>query len=132
MYFYYNIDLKRTLKLMYAVDIKKKCVRLFFYSHTGNLLAIWLLSPLLVTRLHILAYARRSGPLSREGSLSCHTYYDTGPCFIQSHPKDLHPRPTMGFEPPMQGSSDLCARRSNHCTMWSASYFRKKEHEIYT
>jgi hypothetical protein len=121
MYFYYNIDLKRTLKLMYAVDIKKKCVRLFFYSHTGNFLAIWWLSPLPVTGLHILAYARRSGPLSREGSLSCHTYCDTGPWFIRSHPKDLHPRPTMRFEPPMQGSSDLCAQRSNHCTTWSAS-----------
>jgi hypothetical protein len=26
--------------------------------------------------------------LSREGSLSCHTYCDTGPRFIRSHPKD--------------------------------------------
>jgi hypothetical protein len=52
--------------------------------------------------------------LSREGSLSCHTYCDTGPRFIRSHPKDRHPRLTMGFEPPTQGSSDLCARRSNH------------------
>jgi hypothetical protein len=32
----------------------------------------------------ILAYARCSGPLSRERSLSCHTCYDTG----RSHPKD--------------------------------------------
>jgi hypothetical protein len=39
-----------------------------------------------------------SGPLSREGSLSCHTYCDTGPRFIRSHPKDRHPRPTVGFE----------------------------------
>jgi hypothetical protein len=31
------------------------------------------------------------------------------------HPKDRHPRPTVGFEPPMQGSSDLCAGCSNHC-----------------
>jgi hypothetical protein len=68
-----------------------------------------------VTRPQILAYARRSGPLSREGSLSCHTYCDTGPRFIRSYPKDRHPRPTVGFEPPMQGSSDRCARRSNHC-----------------
>jgi hypothetical protein len=34
------------------------------------------------------AYARRSGPLSREGSLSCHTCCDTGPHFFRSHPKD--------------------------------------------
>jgi hypothetical protein len=44
------------------------------------------------------------------------TYCDTGPRFIWSHPKDRHPRPTVGFEPPTQGSSDHCARRSNHCT----------------
>jgi hypothetical protein len=31
-----------------------------------------------------------SGPLSREGSLSCHTSCDTGPRFFRSHPKD-HP-----------------------------------------
>jgi hypothetical protein len=27
-------------------------------------------------------------PLSREGSLSCHTCCDTGPRFFRSHPKD--------------------------------------------
>jgi hypothetical protein len=37
----------------------------------------------------IWAYARRSGPLSREGSLSCHTCCETGPRFFRSHPKDL-------------------------------------------
>jgi hypothetical protein len=62
----------------------------------------WCLSPL-------------SGPRSREGSLSCHSYCNTGPRFIRSHPKDRDPRPTVGFEPPTQESSDLCARRSNHC-----------------
>jgi hypothetical protein len=72
---------------------------LFVYSHTSNFSAIWRLSPLPVTGLQILAYARRSGPLSREGSLSCHTYSDTGPRFIQSHPKDRHLLPTVGFEP---------------------------------
>jgi hypothetical protein len=36
-------------------------------------------SPLPVKGCKILAYARRSGPLSREGSLSCHTCCDTGP-----------------------------------------------------
>jgi hypothetical protein len=30
------------------------------------------------------------GPLSREGSLSCHTCCDTGPQFFRSHPK-VHP-----------------------------------------
>jgi hypothetical protein len=34
--------------------------------------------------------ARHPGPLSREGSLSCHTYCDNGPQFLQSHSKD-HP-----------------------------------------
>ena len=32
--------------------------------------------------LQILTYARHSGPLSREGSLACHTYFDTGQPFI--------------------------------------------------
>ena len=30
-----------------------------------------------------------AGPLSREGSLSCHTYCDTLPPVFRSHPKDL-------------------------------------------
>jgi hypothetical protein len=66
----------------------RNLVRLFVYSRTSNISAIWWLSSLPVTRLQILAYAQRSGPLSREGSLSCHTYCDTGPRFIGSHPKD--------------------------------------------
>jgi hypothetical protein len=36
------------------------------------------------------AYARRLGPLSTEGSLSCDTCYGTGPRFFRFHPKD-HP-----------------------------------------
>jgi hypothetical protein len=36
----------------------------------------------------ISAYARRSGPLDREGSLSCYTYCETGPRFFRSHPID--------------------------------------------
>ena len=83
---------------------------LFFYSRTSNFPAIWRLSLLPVTGLKILAYARRSGPLSREGSLPCHTNCDTGPRFTRSHTKDRHPCPTVGFEPPTQGSSDHCAR----------------------
>jgi hypothetical protein len=45
-------------------------------------------SPLPVKGCKILSYARRSGPLRREGSLSCHTCCDTGPRFFRSHPKD--------------------------------------------
>ena len=47
-------------------------------------------SPLPVKGCKILAYARHSVPLSREGSLPCHTCCDTGPRFFLSHPKD-HP-----------------------------------------
>jgi hypothetical protein len=37
-------------------------VCLLVYNHTSNFSAIWWLSPLPVTGLQILAYARRSGP----------------------------------------------------------------------
>jgi hypothetical protein len=90
------------------------------YSCTSNFSAIWRLSPLPVTGLQILAYARLSGPLSREGSLSCHTYCDTELRFIWSHPKDRHPHPTVGLKPPTQGSLDHCARHSNHCATQAA------------
>ena len=55
-------------------------------------------SPLPVKGCKIWAYVRCSGPLSREGSLSCHTCCDMGPRFILSYPKDRHPRPTEGFD----------------------------------
>ena len=45
-------------------------------------------SPLPVMGCKIKAYTPRSGPLSREGSLSCHINYSMGPGFFQSHPKD--------------------------------------------
>jgi hypothetical protein len=45
-------------------------------------------SPMPVKGFKIKAYARRSGPLSREGSFSCHTCCDMGPWFFRSHPKD--------------------------------------------
>ena len=99
---------------------------MFVYSCLSNFSAIRWTSPLpvtgvMVTGLQILASARRSGPLSREGSLSFHTYCDMGPRFIlRFHPKDRHPRPTVGFEPPTQGSSDPWARRSNHCAKRAA------------
>jgi hypothetical protein len=44
-------------------------------------------SPLSVKGCKIQTYARNSGPLSREGSLSCHTCCETGPQFLRSHPK---------------------------------------------
>jgi hypothetical protein len=81
----------------------------------SNFSAIWRLSPLSVTGLQILAYARRSGPLSREGSFSCHTCCDTGPRLIRSRPKDRYSSPTVGFKPSTQVSSDHCARPFNHC-----------------
>jgi hypothetical protein len=37
--------------------------------------------------LQNLGLCSASGPLSREGSLSCHTCCDTGPWFFRSHPK---------------------------------------------
>jgi hypothetical protein len=98
------------------------CCFFFVYSHTSNVSAIWRLSPLPVAGLQIFAYVQRTGPLSTEGSLSCHTFCDTGPRFIRSHPKDQHPRPTVGFEPLTQGSSDLCARRTNHFAMRAVTY----------
>jgi hypothetical protein len=87
-------------------------VCLFVYSHTSNFSAIRRLSPLPVTGLQILAYAWHSGPSSRERSLPCHTYCDTGPQFIRFHPKDRHLRTTVVFEPSTQESSDFCTRRS--------------------
>jgi hypothetical protein len=69
-------------------------VCLFVYSRTTKFSSIWRLSP-----LPVIGPTRRSGLLSREGTLSCHTYCDTGPRFKVSHPKDRHPRLTVGFEP---------------------------------
>ena len=45
-------------------------------------------SPMPVKGCKILAYARHSGPLSREGSLSCHTCCDTGPRVFRSQTND--------------------------------------------
>jgi hypothetical protein len=62
------------------------CLR--FYVPLKNFSLIWRRHPLPVKGYKIEAYARRSGPLSREGSLSCHTWCDTGPRFSRSYPKD--------------------------------------------
>jgi hypothetical protein len=45
--------------------------------------------------LQNLGYARFSGPLSREGSLSCHICCDTGPRFFRSHLKDRPIQPPL-------------------------------------
>jgi hypothetical protein len=47
-------------------------------------------SPIPAKGCKIWANAWRSGPLGREGSLSCHTCCETEPRFFLSHPKD-HP-----------------------------------------
>jgi hypothetical protein len=46
------------------------------------------MSPLPVKGCKIYIYARRSGPWSREESLSCHICCDMGPRFFWFHPKD--------------------------------------------
>jgi hypothetical protein len=58
---------------------------LMFYVLLKNFSLIWRRKH---CRWRAEACARRSGPLSREGSLSCHTCCDTGPRFLRSHPKD--------------------------------------------
>jgi hypothetical protein len=45
-------------------------------------------SPKKIKGCKISVYDRRSGPLSREGSLSCHTCCNMEPRFLRSHPKD--------------------------------------------
>jgi hypothetical protein len=54
-------------------------------------------SPMPVKGCKIWAYAPRSGPLSREGSLSYHTYCETVPRFIRSPPKD-HPHSVVSHD----------------------------------
>jgi hypothetical protein len=94
---------RRIMKLVNVYHVRQRLgerfVCLFFYSHKSISSAIWWLSSLPVTGLQIKACARCSGPLRREWSLLYHTYCDTGPRFIQSHPKDRHPCPTVGFGP---------------------------------
>jgi hypothetical protein len=60
---------------------------------------------------------------SSKGSFTCHTYCDTQHWFIRSHPKDRYPRPTMGFEPAMQGSSDLCTAALTTALRGRLDYF---------
>jgi hypothetical protein len=55
---------------------------LFIYCFTPHSRIFHL--PLPVKGCKIEAYARRLGPLSREESLSCHTYCDTGHRFFRS------------------------------------------------
>jgi hypothetical protein len=66
---------------------------LFVYSCMSNISAIWQLSPLPVTGPTPVCLALMD--FSSEGSFTCHTYYDTGPRFIWSHPKEKHTRQTV-------------------------------------
>jgi hypothetical protein len=59
-----------------------------FYVPLKNISLIWRRHHYRWRAAKCSPYARRSGPLSREGSLSCHTCCDTGPRFFRSHPKD--------------------------------------------
>jgi hypothetical protein len=63
----------------WLLTVLRPAQELFTYMET---------SPLPVKGCKIQAYAGRSGPLSREVSLSCHICCDTGPRFFRSHPKD--------------------------------------------
>jgi hypothetical protein len=53
------------------------------------------MSPLPVKGCKILAYTWHFWPLSREGSLSCHTCCDTGPRVFQSHSRDRAIQPLL-------------------------------------
>ena len=52
-----------------------------FFVPRGNFTLIWR-PPVADKGQQILSHARNSWPLSREGSLTCHTYCDTGQPFI--------------------------------------------------
>jgi hypothetical protein len=68
-------------------------------------------SPLSVKGCKILACAQRSGPLSREGSLSCHTCCYTGPRFFRSLPKD---RPIQSPLKTLKGMWRICSNPDSH------------------
>jgi hypothetical protein len=57
---------------------------------------------------------------SSEGSFSCHTYCDTGPRFIPSHPKDRQPQWIRTGDARIARSLRL---RSNHCATQATSRY---------
>jgi hypothetical protein len=61
--------------------------KLIIYCFTSRSRIFHLYGDVIITGTG-LQNARRSGPLSREGSLPCHTCCDTGPRFLRSHPKE--------------------------------------------
>jgi hypothetical protein len=69
-------------------------------------------------------YARRSGPLSGEGSSPCHTYCDTESRFFRSHPKDRPIQSPLTID--RHGDyyyyyiylHDLDKRHTNYIHMW--------------
>ena len=73
----------------------------FFYRSVPEYLTHKATLLLSVADYKVRSFPRRFWPLRREGSLSCHTCYDTGLRFTRSHPKDrpwksLHTT-NMGF-----------------------------------
>jgi hypothetical protein len=55
---------------------------------------------------------------SSDGSFTCHTYYDTVPRFIWSHPKDRQLSPTVGFE-----HATYLRRHYDHCATRATLFF---------
>jgi hypothetical protein len=77
-------------------------VCLFVYSRRSNFLAICMAAVTITgDTAAILDLCLAFVAFSSEGSF--------GRRFLRSHPKDRHPRPTVGFELATQESSDLCA-----------------------
>jgi hypothetical protein len=76
---------------------------------------------------------RRSGPLSRDGSISCHTCCDTGPRCFWSHSKD-HPLTSrkgirrISFYAGPHGS--YVNRLSLHC-IWMADHYAAASYRSY-
>jgi hypothetical protein len=61
---------------------------LYCFTSAQEFFAYMETSPIVVKGCKIYANARRSGPLSREGSISSHICNDTGFRFFRSHPQD--------------------------------------------
>jgi hypothetical protein len=96
----------RQLQLILILSTQIMSCRCIYLSNTNIELIDWLIIYCFTSRSRIfhlykdvtitgeglqnldLKYARRSRPLSREGSLSCHTYFDTRTRFFRSHSKD--------------------------------------------
>jgi hypothetical protein len=85
---------KKKMIISVEVRIRQKSISTWckYELLSGNIIFVYLLfyvfhSCWRCQICKIKAYARRSWPLSGEGSLSCHTCCDTWPRFFQCHPK---------------------------------------------